>query len=65
MTNQKQECKSCGGTNFTKGQLDGYAKLVPLKSLFGIKSSKVIFTFCKNCGEVSSIKVDSPQLFSD
>lgn len=60
-----QECKSCGGTDFTKGKLDGYAKLKATNSIFGIKSSNLVFTFCKKCGEVLSIKVESPHLFTD
>ncbi len=27
MTNQVQTCTTCGGTQFTKGRLDGYAKV--------------------------------------
>jgi len=62
MDNQKLICKACGSDFFTKGQLDGYAKLRPINKFFTVGSS-LIYTFCKDCGEVASIKVNKPHKF--
>jgi hypothetical protein len=60
--NQKLICKACGSDSFTKGEMDGYAKLKPINTLFAIGSS-LTYTFCKDCGEVASIKVNKPHKF--
>ncbi|KOP81847.1 hypothetical protein AN957_09510 [Cytobacillus solani] len=62
MTNQVQTCKACGSTKFTKGRLDGYAKVRPINKTFSL-GSNLILTFCKKCGEVSSMKVEKPNKF--
>lgn len=62
MDEQKLICKACGSDSFTKGVMDGYAKLRPIEKVFTIGSS-LKYTFCKDCGEVASIKVNKPQRF--
>ncbi|QQZ09982.1 hypothetical protein [Heyndrickxia vini] len=62
MENQ-QPCKTCGKTEFVQGKLgNGYSSLTEVDKILG-KSSPLIFTFCKNCGEISSIKVKNPHNF--
>lgn len=62
MNNQNQICNSCGGKKFTKGRLDGYAKVRPLNKIFSLGSG-MILTFCKKCGEVSSMRVENLNKF--
>lgn len=62
MNNKDLVCNSCGGTKFTKGRLDGYAKVRPINKAFSLGSG-LILTFCKKCGEVSSMKVENPNKF--
>lgn len=62
MDRQKLMCKACGSDSFTKGLMDGYAKLRPIDKTFTIGSS-LTYTFCKVCGEVASIKVNKPHKF--
>ncbi|KAB2333985.1 hypothetical protein F7732_00390 [Bacillus mesophilum] len=58
----KQICKICGNDKFVQGQLgNGHTSLVPIDKILG--SSLLIFTFCKKCGEVASIKVKNPSKF--
>lgn len=63
MENQKLICKSCGGSSFTKGKLEGYANIKPIDKLFS--SSPLIVTLCKDCGEVASIKVKNLRPFQN
>lgn len=62
MHQQKLTCKSCGSNSFTSGIMDNYAKLRPTNKSF-LAGSALIYTFCKDCGEVASIKVDKPHKF--
>ena len=62
MDEQKLICKACGSDSFTKGQMDGYAKLRPINKFF-TAGSPLLFTFCKYCGEVASIKVKKTKKF--
>lgn len=56
-------CKACGSTTFTKGEINnGDANVMPIGKAFSFGSS-IIFTFCKRCGEVSSIKIEKPEKF--
>jgi len=67
MGNDKLVCKACGNDSFTSGQL-GHSKLStdsnvrPIGSLIA-SGSPLILSFCKNCGEVASIKVAKPEKF--
>ncbi len=60
MSNE-QQCKVCGGQTFVKGKLSGYANVAPVNRIFG--NSPLLLTFCKECGEVSSMKVKKPKKF--
>lgn len=62
MDEQKFICKSCGSDSFAKGILDNVARLRPIDKSF-LAASALIYTFCKDCGEVASIKVDNPHKF--
>lgn len=63
MSNQKFVCKSCTGTTFTQGKVShGYALIRSINKVFSSESS-LTYTFCKDCGEVASIKVDKPHKF--
>lgn len=60
---QVMTCGSCGGTTFVSGRVsNGYAKVMPLGMTLSTGSA-LIYTFCKECGEVSSIKVKDPGKF--
>ncbi|WP_042351636.1 hypothetical protein [Bacillus massiliigorillae] len=55
-------CRACGNNTFTQGKLgNGYTSVTPVDKMFG--SSPLIITFCKECGEVASIKVKNPKKF--
>jgi hypothetical protein len=41
---------------------NGYANVMPIGKTFSF-GSPLIFTFCKRCGEVASIKVEKPEKF--
>lgn len=63
MSQDNLVCKSCGNTTFAKGEMsNGYANVMPIGKTFSF-GSPVIFTFCKRCGEVASIKVKKPEKF--
>lgn len=63
MTEQKKVCSVCGGENFTEGTLgNSYSNVTPADRLFS-RGSSLILTFCKDCGEVSSMKVENPSKF--
>ncbi|MFJ7734033.1 hypothetical protein ACIQXF_19415 [Lysinibacillus sp. NPDC097231] len=61
-------CKACGYNSFATGQL-GHGKFTtegnvrPIGSLIA-SGSPLILSFCKNCGEVASIKVAKPEKFN-
>jgi len=62
---KKLVCKSCGSDSFTIGQFGGdfnQGNVRPIDSVFSV-GSPFIFNFCKDCGEVASIKVEKPQYF--
>jgi len=62
MNQENLTCKACGSNTFTKGEVNnGHAHVMPIgKFSFG---SPVIYTFCKTCGEVASIKIKKPERF--
>ncbi|MDG5788603.1 hypothetical protein QA612_14045 [Evansella sp. AB-P1] len=61
MENQELLCKVCGSNEFSKGKVDGYGSIKALD--FAGISSPLIYTFCKECGEVMSLKVEKPESF--
>ncbi len=65
MENNKLVCKDCGGNTFTTGQVGDastYGNVKPIGPPY-TTGSPFIFRFCKDCGEVVSIKVAKPQKF--
>ncbi|MGG2054476.1 hypothetical protein ABFY48_08740 [Lysinibacillus pakistanensis] len=65
MENEKLVCKTCGKDSFITGQVGGnssHANIKPIGSMMAF-GSPFLMTFCKNCGEVVSIKVDKPNKF--
>lgn len=52
-------CVKCGGMNFTEA-----TDYMPIKpSQLSLKSSNKIYTFCLDCGEVASIRIDNTTVF--
>ncbi len=51
-------CTKCGSHKEKTGQLSGYANIHK-----GFKSSKLIATFCGDCGHVDAFKVHRPNRF--
>lgn len=63
MNQAQPACKACGRTEFVKGKLNnGYARVMPINKAFSLGSG-VIYTFCKRCGEIASMKIESPEKF--
>ncbi|MCM3767560.1 hypothetical protein [Neobacillus niacini] len=62
-TKELVTCKSCGSNSFTTGQVkNSHAKVYPVDKIISMGSS-LIYTFCKDCGDVSSIKVEDTSKF--
>ncbi|HSH25987.1 MAG TPA: hypothetical protein VLA13_10715 [Massilibacterium sp.] len=54
-----EKCKVCGNDEFIKGVLgNGFTSVTGQEKLLG--SSRLILTFCSECGEVISTKVEHP-----
>lgn len=54
-----KKCPKCGGTEFEEG-----SDYIPVrKRKMAIKSSYKIYTFCLNCGEVYSIRLENTSVF--
>ncbi|MCR8656884.1 hypothetical protein [Paenibacillus endoradicis] len=63
MNQENLTCKACGSNTFTKGEItNGYAFVMPIDKFLS-SGSPVIYTFCKTCGEVASIKIKKPEKF--
>ncbi|WP_141504590.1 hypothetical protein [Paenibacillus luteus] len=63
MNQENLSCKVCGSNTFAKGEIiNGYARVMPIGKMFA-SGSPVIYTFCKECGEVASIKIEKPEKF--
>ncbi|MEH7444539.1 hypothetical protein V7201_19680 [Bacillus sp. JJ1122] len=54
------KCVKCDGTDFAEGT--DYTAIRPLDKKISTGSNK-IYTFCLNCGEVSSIRIENPAKF--
>lgn len=62
-TQNSMICKVCGSDSFTHGEVGfGYANVKPKGKLFS-DGSPLLLTFCKECGEVASIKVKNTKKF--
>lgn len=53
-------CSKCGSIERKRGKIFGIAALQSLDSNTGFGGSELIVEFCKDCGEVTSIKVKNP-----
>ncbi|MDF9843692.1 MULTISPECIES: hypothetical protein [unclassified Paenibacillus] len=63
MNQENLTCKACGSNTFAKGEIkNGYGNVMPIGKPFTF-GSPVIYTFCKKCGEVVSIKIAKPEKF--
>ncbi|WP_058308203.1 hypothetical protein [Gracilibacillus massiliensis] len=56
---ENSECLKCGGTEFAEGT--DYMPIKPNK--MSLTGSNKIYTFCLNCGEVESIRVENTAIF--
>lgn len=54
------KCPKCNGTEFSQGT--DFMAIKPLDKKFSTGSNK-IYTFCLNCGEIVSTRVEHPQKF--
>jgi hypothetical protein len=55
-------CISCGGTSFGEGITKGEGDIWPKHKFFSFGSS-LLLKICTDCGEVNSMKVQSPEKF--
>jgi hypothetical protein len=58
----KKRCSNCNGTEFVEGS--DFMHIRPVGKKLAIGSNK-IFTFCLECGEVISIRIENPKKFSE
>lgn len=54
------KCPKCNGTEFAQGT--DFMAIKPLDKKLSTGSNK-IYTFCLNCGEIISTRVEQPQKF--
>lgn len=54
-----KQCKRCGNTQFTEAT--DYIPVKPSKGAF--KEANKIYTFCLDCGEVDSIRIENTTIF--
>jgi predicted nucleic-acid-binding Zn-ribbon protein len=54
------QCNKCGGSEFAEGT--DFVAIRPLDKKLSMGSNK-IYTFCLNCGEVYSIRIENPAKF--
>jgi predicted nucleic-acid-binding Zn-ribbon protein len=54
------KCAKCGGAEFAEGT--DYMAVRPLDKKLSTGSNK-IYTFCLNCGEIISTRIENPQKF--
>ena len=59
MSNEKH-CPKCNGDKFAEGSDFVNIRLLNKKMAMG---SKKIYTFCLDCGEIVSIRVENPKNF--
>ncbi|TXR94549.1 hypothetical protein DN390_24345 [Bacillus sp. SH7-1] len=67
---KNKRCDNCGSTNFKEGRVgSAYHAYVyedaPNRFFSGGKSSKLLTTFCLECGEVKSFRVEKPDTFKE
>lgn len=57
-----KKCPECGGKDFLQGS--DYVHIRPLGKKLAVGSNK-IFTFCADCGEVISTRIEKPDKFKN
>ncbi|WP_428912569.1 hypothetical protein [Niallia sp. Krafla_26] len=56
---ENKKCSKCGGIEFAEG-----TDYMPIKlSKMSISGSNKIYTFCLDCGEVYSIRIENTTIF--
>nr|WP_147532258.1 hypothetical protein [Bacillus marasmi] len=59
MENSSKKCIKCGSTEFTEA-----TDYMPVKlSKMSLSGSNKIYTFCLDCGEVDSIRIENTTIF--
>ncbi|MED0947316.1 hypothetical protein P4T34_16760 [Bacillus mobilis] len=63
-------CENCGSTTFKEGRVGAaYHAYVcedePSRFFSRGKQSKLLTTFCLECGEVKSFRVEKPEIFNE
>jgi predicted nucleic-acid-binding Zn-ribbon protein len=54
------KCPKCNGVEFAEGT--DFMSVKPVDKKFSMGSNK-IYTFCLSCGEVISIRIETPTIF--
>ncbi|MGG3672681.1 hypothetical protein ABES96_16105 [Bacillus nitratireducens] len=67
---KNKRCENCGSTTFKEGRVGvashAYIYENILSTIFkGGKRSKLLTTFCLECGEVKSFRVEKPEIFEE
>lgn len=67
---KNKRCENCGSTTFKEGRVGAaYHAYVcedePSRFFSRGKQSKLLTTFCLECGEVKSFKVEKPEIFEE
>ncbi|HDT6579291.1 MULTISPECIES: hypothetical protein [Bacillus cereus group] len=67
---KNKKCDNCGSTNFKEGRVGSayHAYVCEDESnrfFSGGKRSKLLTTFCLECGEVKSFRVENPAAFNE
>ncbi len=57
--NTEKHCPNCNGNEFEEA-ID-FMPIKPKKT--SLSGSNKIYTFCLNCGEVASIRIENPEKF--
>ncbi|MFY4774944.1 hypothetical protein [Metabacillus sp. RGM 3146] len=58
---ENKKCTKCGSAEFAEA-----TDHMPVKpSKMSLKGSNKIYTFCLNCGEVDSIRIENVTIFKD
>ncbi|MFD1361293.1 hypothetical protein [Lentibacillus salinarum] len=57
----ENECPKCHGTEFGEGT--DFMPVKPLDKKFSMVGSNKIYSFCLNCGEVVSTRIEAPDKF--
>lgn len=59
MNVENKKCSKCGGNEFAEG-----TDFMPIKSSkMSVTGGNKVYTFCVDCGEVDSIRIENSTLF--